>query len=54
MTTERGRAGKEADQAKQEAADRWPKIHRLADSLRKLREENHFAEMITEAFGGKS
>ena len=50
--TERGRAGNEARQAQRQAAERWPKIHQLADSLRRLREENHFAEMITEAFGG--
>lgn len=38
-----------AEQAKATAESQWPTVHRLAASIQAHRDENHFAEMFTQA-----
>jgi hypothetical protein len=38
--------------AHREATERRPEVHAVAERLRRLREQNHFAEMISRALQG--
>lgn len=37
-----------------EGYHRWPQVRRAADALTRTYEENHFAERVQRAFGGRS
>lgn len=49
------RAAREGSEERlEQVRERWPEVTEVADSLRRLRERNHFAELVARAMGGGS
>jgi hypothetical protein len=42
-----------AEQALREARSRWPEVRQLADDARRIREENHLADLVRRNLRGR-
>lgn len=48
------RAVEQATARLSEERGRWPEVRRRAENLRHTYEQNHFAERVRDAFGGRA
>jgi hypothetical protein len=47
-------AREQSEEGLKEVREQWPEVREVASSLRRHRERNHFAELVSRALGGET